>query len=156
VALLFCGRCNGSERHIFTAREVVPIPIEICKRQPDRITWPTDRVDPLLTRAFGKQQAIIKVHSHPGGFREFSVLDDQSDTTLFSSIISWLDDEMPHASVIMLPDGEPHSDLVVPARPRLDFYMVVPGPPAGVPPTALAELIPRSTPTPKGNPYKPT
>jgi hypothetical protein len=45
------------------------------------------------------------VHCHPGDYRQFSYLDDISDEKLFSSVSSLLADGLPHASVIMLPDG---------------------------------------------------
>ena len=106
VALLLCGRRKGSARHIFTVRKVLIVPHAQCDRQPDRIAWPTSFVDDLLPDAYGKGQAIIKVHSHPAAYRRFSEVDDRSDTALFASITSLLDDGLPHASVIMLPDGE--------------------------------------------------
>jgi len=106
VALLLCGRRNGTGRHVFTARKVVPIPYEVCDRHPDRITWPTELVDMLLSDAYGKEQAIVKVHSHPFEYRRFSDTDTKSDNALFASITGYLGDELPHASVIMLPGGE--------------------------------------------------
>jgi hypothetical protein len=106
VALLLCGRRNGRERHIFTVRKMVPVPYDVCDRRPDRITWPTDAVDILLREAFGKGQAIVKVHSHPVDYRRFSEFDDRSDRDVFASVTSYLDDELPHMSLIMLSDGE--------------------------------------------------
>lgn len=106
VALLLCGRRNGEARHVFTVRRVVPVPYEICKRQLDHITWPTDIIETLLHEAYGKGQAIIKVHGHGEHYRRFSSTDDISDRTLFASITNFLSDELPHASLIMLPDGE--------------------------------------------------
>ncbi len=106
AALLLCGRRNGAERHVFTVRRVIPIPHEACDRRPDRVTWPTDLIDALLQEAYGKGQAIVKVHSHPMDYRRFSPTDDQSDRSLFASVTSLLDDGLPHASVIMLPEGD--------------------------------------------------
>lgn len=106
VALLLCGRRKGADRHIFIVRRIVPVPHTLCDRRPDRISWPTDSVDALLREAHGKEAAVIKVHSHGGDFRKFSKTDDRSDQTLFASITSLLDDGLPHASVVMLPDGE--------------------------------------------------
>lgn len=106
VALLLCGRRNGSEHHVFTVRKVLAVPHAVCDRRPDRIIWSTDFVDDLLTEAYGKGQAIVKVHSHPADYRGFSSTDNDSDRTLFASISGLLDDRLPHASVIMLPDGE--------------------------------------------------
>jgi len=107
VALLLCGRRQGSERHIFTTRKVVPIPHESCaSRQDGRVTWSTDFVDELIKEAFGKEQAIVKVHSHPGDSRKFSSLDDNSDRAFFESVASILGDGLCHASLVMLPSGE--------------------------------------------------
>ena len=106
VALLLCGRRNGEARHIFTVRKVIPVPYEACGRWPDRITWPTDTVEALLREAYGKNQAIVKVHSHGEHYRHFSGIDDISDRALFASVMSFLGDELPHASLIMLPHGE--------------------------------------------------
>jgi hypothetical protein len=104
VALLLCGRLNGAERHVFTVRKVVTVPHDVCDRRSDRITWPTDFVDTLLKETHGKGHAIVKVHSHSTDYRRFSSIDDESDSKLFSSVASLLDDDLPHASVIMLPD----------------------------------------------------
>ena len=107
MALLLCGRRQGSDRHIFTTRKVVPIPHESCAvRQEDRVTWSTDLVDELIKEAFGKEQAIVKIHSHPGNFRKFSSLDDSSDRAFFGSIENLLGDGLCHASLVMLPSGE--------------------------------------------------
>ena len=105
VALLLCGRASGIHQHVLSVREVVHVPLDQCQRHPDRITWPTTFVDPLLTRCYNKGQAIVKVHCHPGDYRQFSTVDDESDRRLFSSVASLLDDGLAHASVIMLPDG---------------------------------------------------
>jgi hypothetical protein len=106
VALLLCGRRSGEEAHIITPHRVIAIPYDLCDRAPERITWPTSTIDPIIAEAYGKGQAIVKVHSHPAGYKAFSRTDDDSDLSLFASITSLLDDELPHASAIMLPDGE--------------------------------------------------
>src|SRR5438876_372660 len=106
VALLLCGRRGGEERHILTVRRIVLVPYDVCDRHPDRITWPTDFVDPLLKESYGKGSAIVKVHSHAGEYRRFSTTDDASDSALFASVTNLLDDGLPHASLVMLPNGE--------------------------------------------------
>ena len=107
VALLLCGRRKGQERHVLTVQEIVLVPHEDCSvRAPDLITWPTSYVDSLLGQAYGKEKAIVKIHSHAEGYRFFSSTDDLSDKRLFSSISSLLDDGLPHASMIMFPSGE--------------------------------------------------
>lgn len=106
VALLLCGRRAGAEHHVMTVFRVVPIPHELCDRHTDRVSWPTELVDALIGEAYGRGLAIVKVHSHSTDYRKFSPTDDASDQVLFASIASLLDDSLPHASLIMLPDGE--------------------------------------------------
>ncbi len=85
---------------------IVPVPYSLCSvRTPDQVTWPTETVEPLFRKAYGRGQAIVKFHSHRAEYRAFSTLDDQSDELLFGSISSLLGDGLPHASVIMLPGG---------------------------------------------------
>ncbi|HEV2495500.1 MAG TPA: ThiF family adenylyltransferase [Terriglobia bacterium] len=106
VALLLCGRRAGQDRHIFVTQRVIPVPYEACRRARDRVTWPTDILDLLIPAAHASSQAILKVHSHPSGYRAFSQTDDDSDRGVFESIGSLLDDDLPHGSAIMLPTGE--------------------------------------------------
>jgi hypothetical protein len=106
VALLLCGRRAGAEHHVLAVRRIVPIPYEVCDRHADRVTWPTEHVDALIAEAYGRGMAIVKVHSHGVDYRRFSATDDASDSALFASMVSLLDDSLPHASLIMLPDGE--------------------------------------------------
>ncbi|BCM94486.1 hypothetical protein IAD21_06393 (plasmid) [Abditibacteriota bacterium] len=106
VALLLCGRRRGESRHIFTVREVHPVPYADCIiRKEDQVTWDTQHIDALVQRAFNKGLAIVKVHSHPTGNDQFSLVDDESDASIFASVASLLADGLPHASVIMGPDG---------------------------------------------------
>lgn len=107
VVLLLCGRRSGTERHIFTAQKVTCIPYDSCTtRSRDRVTWPTDLIDPLISEAYGREKAIVKMHSHTERYRSFSATDDASDIALFTSIANLLDNGLPHASLIMLPSGE--------------------------------------------------
>ncbi|MGA2918232.1 HesA/MoeB/ThiF family protein [Methanoregula sp.] len=70
------------------------------------MTWSTDSIIPLLAKATREDLAILKVHSHPNGFPQFSTLDDKSDGELFDSVFGWTDSTFPHASAIMLPDED--------------------------------------------------
>ncbi|MBK1879866.1 ThiF family adenylyltransferase [Pelagicoccus mobilis] len=104
VALLLCGHRNGSARTALTVHEVFEIPHESCVRSEDRVQWPMELAVPLLEKAMGKGLSIVKVHSHPGGYSEFSPVDDLSDQELFESLKSWTGD-LPNGSLVMLPDG---------------------------------------------------
>lgn len=62
VSMLVCGRRRGRSRHCFSVVEVVLVPHECCERFEDRVTWPTDGLQPLLVRAAREGLAIVKVH----------------------------------------------------------------------------------------------
>ena len=53
-----------------------------------------------------RRWAVVKIHSHRGHYAQFSQVDDDSDRQLFSSVYGWTDSELPHASAVMLPDGQ--------------------------------------------------
>jgi hypothetical protein len=106
VAVALCGRRNGKNEHILTVLKIEPIPYQDCKvRTPIRVTWSTERLVPLLLEAAKKDLAILKIHSHPGGYESFSATDDESDIDLFNSIYGWTDSNSPHCSAVMLPGG---------------------------------------------------
>lgn len=106
VAVVLCGRRRSGSHHCLTVRSVVPIPYDECKvRTPDRVTWSSQRLIPLLEEASRYDLAILKVHSHPAGYSQFSSIDDESDSDLFNSVFGWTDSEYPHASAVMLPGG---------------------------------------------------
>src|SRR5579872_6307866 len=76
VAVALCGRRQSTSHHCLTVRKVVPIPYDECKvRTPDRVTWSTERLVPLLNEAAQRDLGILKIHSHPGGYPQFSSTD---------------------------------------------------------------------------------
>lgn len=103
VAVGLCGRASSDGRHLFALHRIVEIPWDECIRAPDRVTWPTGRLKALLAEARLNDMAILKIHSHPGGYRQFSSQDDTSDLDLFNAIGLKVIGE--HVSAIMLPDG---------------------------------------------------
>lgn len=116
VAVAICGRRAGAERHVLAVHEILLIPYDRCRvRAHDRVEWSTELIVPLLEKAMKYGMAVVKIHSHPGGLEEFSWVDDASDRALFDSVYGWTgDDENPHASAIMLPDGEIFGRVVGP------------------------------------------
>jgi hypothetical protein len=107
VALALCGRRAGRTRHIFTVRRIIPVEYQRCSvRTPERVTWSTDLLPPLLMEAERRGEAVLKIHSHPGGLSRFSAVDDEADRDLFSSVYGWTDGKGPHVSAVMLPDGQ--------------------------------------------------
>jgi len=117
VAVAICGRHKTNLQTRLLIHDLVLIPYEQCSiREPDLVTWSTELIIPFLEKASKKGLALLKIHSHPTGNPNFSSTDDLSDKELFESVFGWMEDEEPHASAIMLPDGEVfgrvfHSDL---------------------------------------------
>ena len=106
VAIALCGRNIYGDSHTLLLKELYPIPYEECiERREDFVNWSTDFMQPLIEKAIQKGLSIMKIHCHPGGYDNFSEIDDKSDQALFTSIHSFIDDGMPHASCVMLPDG---------------------------------------------------
>jgi hypothetical protein len=116
VAVALCGRRAGAECHILAAHEILPIPYDQCRvRAHDRVEWSTELIVPLLEKAMKHGMAVVKIHSHLGGPEKFSPVDDVSDRALFDSVYGWTGDEdHPHASAIMLPDGKIFGRVVSP------------------------------------------
>lgn len=107
VAVALCGRSRNKTCRTLLVQEVHTITYDACRtRAPDKVTWSTESILPLLEKAMKSGLGVVKFHSHPGGYRKFSHVDDKSDIDLFSSIYGWLDTDEPQASLIMLPDGE--------------------------------------------------
>lgn len=105
VAFLACGRARGPDRERLVVREVHPIPHGRCERTPVSVRWNAEDIEMLLYRAESEGLSLVKVHSHPGGYPQFSDTDDTSDAELLPTIRSWVEADVPHGSVIMLPDG---------------------------------------------------
>lgn len=106
IAIALCGRHENQNENILLVHELVLIPYNHCSiRTPDLLNWSTEIIVPHLEKAAKKGLAILKIHSHPNGYSNFSKTDDISDKELFQSVFGWMDDNNPHASAIMLPDG---------------------------------------------------
>jgi ThiF family/Prokaryotic homologs of the JAB domain len=106
VAFLLCGRHKTDEISILLSHQLLLMPYEECIRTENRITWRTERIIPLLEAVEKRNFAILKIHSHPGGYDQFSATDDQSDEAFFKTVFNWSETEDVHGSVVFLPDGQ--------------------------------------------------
>jgi proteasome lid subunit RPN8/RPN11 len=102
AALLLCT-VTGQRCPKWLGRGVVRVPHAECTRRPDFITWPGDHVETAIDRASARGDAVIAVHSHPGGLFAFSDADDESDRVLMSAIRHGTD--RAPGSAIMIPGG---------------------------------------------------
>ncbi|MGD9743030.1 MAG: ThiF family adenylyltransferase [Dongiaceae bacterium] len=106
VAIALCGRRNGDWRHRLVVREICEIPHGVCHRDEVHVTWPPEVMEDWLDRAALQGLSVIKIHSHPSGYPAFSEIDDAGDRRLLPMIRGWIEADIPHGSVIMLPDGQ--------------------------------------------------
>jgi len=107
VAVALCGRYVDKENTILTVHDITLIPDEECySRENDLLQWPTQKAIPYFEKIGKSDLAIMKIHSHPGGYRKFSRTDDKSDNEFFDSAFGWAVNDKPHISAVMLPDGE--------------------------------------------------
>jgi hypothetical protein len=105
IAFALCGRLSTSTHNGLLVHKLLLIPHELCTRKGDFIEWPTDYIDDLIDEAAEKSMGILKIHSHPEGYDDFSELDDASDRILFPSIYALINEQAPHFSAIMYSDG---------------------------------------------------
>ena len=114
AAIAVCGRARGRDRQRLIVHRVHPVPYHQCQRRADQITWKTDTMLPLIEEAARRGMAVLKVHSHPGGYPRFSEQDNRADREIFNSVYGWFEDELPHASAIMMSDGRMIARVVTP------------------------------------------
>ncbi len=114
AAVLLCNHGKGKDYHRLIAVDLLKASYDRSEREKDFVSWPfADCFSPdRVTQIDQAGQSILTVHSHPKNASDFSVLDDQTDKELFPSICNWFDDERPHGSAIMLPDGRIHARIV--------------------------------------------
>jgi hypothetical protein len=107
VAFLLCSSRSGTRWHRLIVREVCELHGEYYhERRSASVSWDTEALVPLLERAAQKGYALIKVHSHPNGFTDFSAIDDYGDYQLLPVLQAWTENDALHGSAIMLPDGK--------------------------------------------------
>lgn len=106
VAVALCGRYENDGISILLTHKIELIPHDECKRDTQFVNWKTDRILPMLEEAEKYNLAILKIHSHPTAYPQFSTTDDKSDNELFKSVFGWCDYDGVHASAVMLPDGK--------------------------------------------------
>jgi hypothetical protein len=126
AALLICTRAPGPRRR-FLVRDVVLVPHDACKRRArDAITWPGTYIEQAIDLAEPTGSVILLMHSHPGGFYDFSDADDESDRQVMPSLFHAFGTE--HGSAIMTPNGAVCARLYGPdLRARLVDFVTVAG-----------------------------
>jgi len=118
VALLLCGRRAGDRRHRLVVQEIHGVPEGHCSARTERlVTWSPDFAAPMLEKAADQGLSVVKVHSHPNGYGAFSRTDDEGDARLLPMIRGWVEADVPHGSVVMLPGGKMFGRVLPPRGP---------------------------------------
>lgn len=103
AAVLLCKATSGVRRRLLVS-EVILVPHDACPvRTPVRIVWPGDYIETAIDRAEQDGLLVILIHSHPGGWLEFSEVDDASDQVTMPALLAAFGTQ--HGSAIMTPDG---------------------------------------------------
>lgn len=112
AAILLCARSPGPRRRL-VVRKAIPVPHDACTvRKIDAIVWPGTFIEEAIDMAEHEGLVIVLLHSHPGGWLEFSRVDDESDAHVFPGIFEAFGDL--HGSAIMTPDGAVRARLYSP------------------------------------------
>lgn len=107
VAVALCGRYSDNQAEILLVHDLTLIPYNECfSREPDLLHWSTKRIQHYFETIGKTDLALLKIHSHPGGYERFSSTDDISDNEFFNSAFGWSTNNKPHASAVMLPEGK--------------------------------------------------
>lgn len=107
AAVLLCSR-TGAKAEKLLVTDVHLVPHDRCHRTRDRLTWPGEHLDAALLVAERRDLSLVLIHSHPGGFFDFSIWDDESDRDVIPSLFLYRTENptnMRHGSAIMTPDG---------------------------------------------------
>jgi proteasome lid subunit RPN8/RPN11 len=104
AAILLCNRHEGTRLKLL-AKELILVPYDECKfRTTNFISWPGSYLEKAIDVAEATSMSIVLVHSHPGGFLEFSDIDDQSDVDTMQSLYQGV--STIHGSAVMVSTGE--------------------------------------------------
>mgnify|MGYP002784860389 CR=1 FL=1 len=107
IAIALCGRYSDETSEILLVHELTLIPYDECSvREPDLLQWSTRSIQHYFEKIGSTTFALLKIHSHPNDYNNFSKTDDMSDYDFFDSAFGWASNNKPHASAIMLPSGE--------------------------------------------------
>ncbi len=89
-------------------REFTPIEgIDLLETREDRMRIDSNALARAMKHARLTDQHLVFVHSHPSGFSEFSVADDESESAMFQSVFGRNDGDGPHASLVLPRGGSP-------------------------------------------------
>lgn len=102
IGFALCSKAvRGNDVYLFM-KKFLPVSYENTKSSSQYVKWKFKDMMPTIQEAVDKDLCIIKVHSHPNGFNDFSETDNNSDKELFPAIYELTDEYLYHASMIFL------------------------------------------------------
>lgn len=106
AAILIC-RYTGPKRERLIVADILNVPDSACAtRKRDFVSWPGSSIEEAIDMAEQHADAIVLTHSHPGGWFNFSRVDDASDRVTMPGLFAAIEADGPyHGSAIMTPDG---------------------------------------------------
>jgi len=103
ASILICARSPGPRRRL-VVRDAILVPYDACRvRKHDFIAWPGRYLEEAIDLAEPENLVVVLLHSHPGGWLDFSSVDNDSDASVLPSLFQAFGDC--HGSAIMTPDG---------------------------------------------------
>jgi len=125
AAVLVCAKAPGPRLRLLV-RDVVLVPHDQCVRHPDELKWPGTAIEDAIDLAEKEDLSIILLHSHPGGFFDFSDYDNRSDRITIPCLFAAFGSL--HGSAIMVPDGAILARIYTPDMKTQQLELVaVPG-----------------------------
>ena len=112
ASLLICAWSPGPRQRL-VVRDVILVPHDACRvRKNDFIAWPGSFLEDAIDMAESEGLVIVLLHSHPGGWLDFSMVDNDSDAAVLPSLFQAFGNC--HGSAIMTPDGAIRARLYSP------------------------------------------
>lgn len=123
AAILVCARSPGPRQRL-VVREAILVPHDACPlRKPDAIVWPGSYIENAIDVAEPEELVVILLHSHPGGWLQFSHIDDESDAKVIPGLFHAFGNC--HGSAIMTPDGGVRARLYAPDMTTQPIDLVI-------------------------------
>jgi hypothetical protein len=114
IALALCGTLFSSGQQIFCIHDIIEVPWDACILRTDiAVRWDVKALVPVLERAIKSGLFILKIHSHPKGYEQFSMQDNQTDLELTKSIETILERSPSLISAFMTPEGKIYARKVL-------------------------------------------
>lgn len=101
AAFLLCGDSRTDGEHRFLVRDVLPVADEHYReRRPDFLSLDSDAYVGAVNKAKAAKLSVIFVHSHPGGFLDYSEQDDREEPKLQNFVAARLPERVPGSLVL--------------------------------------------------------